>query len=157
MAAKVFYDDAPSKPRFPTKDFYSGKLKVIVDAHGMSIDYPLSEVQFVQLAYPTQLMGEYLSLVAARMGVTTDFTELLVIDHVKMGEAFGLPTDERDWQRLFDERRVETEKEPDKPKNNKPARNNIANGDTTATTKWQQRKERLLNPSPAHNDHPDDP
>ncbi len=193
VPAKVFYDDAPSKPRFPTKDFYSGKLKVIVDAHGMSIDYPLSEVQFVQLAYPTQLIGEYLSLVAARMRVTTDFTnsermvdndnkllvidhvkrvttdftegerkeysdnKLLVIDHVKMGEAFGLPTDERDWQRLFDERRVKTEKEPEKPKINKPGKNNIANGDTTVTTKWQQRKERLLNASPAQTNHPDDP
>ena len=41
------------------------------------------------------------------MRVTTDFTEgegiedsdnkLLVIDHVKMGETFGLPTDER-WK-----------------------------------------------------------
>ena len=103
VAAKVFYGDWPSKPRFPMKDFCSGKLKILVDVQGMSVDHPLPEVQFVQLAYPTQLLSEYLSLVVARMRVTTDFTEgegiedsdnkLLVIDHVKMGETFGLPTD----------------------------------------------------------------
>ena len=103
VAAKVFYGDWPSKPRFPMKDFCSGKLKILVDVQGMSVDHHLPEVQFVQLAYPTQLLSEYLSLVVARMRVTTDFTEgegiedsdnkLLVIDHVKMGESFGLPTD----------------------------------------------------------------
>ena len=107
VAAKVFYGDWPSKPRFPMKDFCSGKLKILVDVQGMSVDHHLPEVQFVQLAYPTQLLSEYLSLVVARMRVTTDFTEgegiedsdnkLLVIDHVKMGETFGLPTDER-WK-----------------------------------------------------------
>jgi hypothetical protein len=107
VAAKVFYGDRPSKPRFPMKDFCSGKLKILVDVQGMSVDHHLPEVQFVQLAYPTQLLSEYLSLVVARMRVTTDFTEgegiedsdnkLLVIDHVKMGETFGLPTDER-WK-----------------------------------------------------------
>ncbi len=166
VAAKVLYDDCPSKPRFPMGDFCSGDLKVLVDVHGGSVDYPLPEVQFVQLAYPTQLLSEYLSMVEARMRVTTDFTEgeriedsdnkLLVIDHVKMGETFGLPTDERDWQRLFAERRVESEREPEKPKNKKPGRNSVANGQMTAATKWQQRKERLLSASPVQSDHPDE-
>jgi hypothetical protein len=99
------------------------------------------------------------------MRVTTDFTEservrgsdnkLLVIDHVKMKETFGLPTDERDWQRLFVERRMETEREPAKPKN-KPRRNRIASGNAAVAAKWQQRKERLLHVSPVHSDHSDE-
>ena len=165
ISAKVFYGDLPSKPRFPMEDFCSGSLKVLVDVHGMSTDYPLPEVQFVQLAYPTQLLSEYLNMVETRMRVTTDYTEverigdsdnkLLVIDHVKMGDTFGLPTDKRDWQQLFAERRVETEREPAKPKNNKSRKNDLTSGHAAVAAKWQQRKERLLNASPVHNDHPD--
>ena len=165
ISAKVFYGDLPSKPRFPMEDFCSGSLKVLVDVHGMSTDYPLPEVQFVQLAYPTQLLSEYLKMVETRMRVTTDYTEverigdsdnkLLVIDHVKMGDTFGLPTDKRDWQQLFAERRVETEREPAKPKNNKSRKNDLTSGHAAVAAKWQQRKERLLNASPVHNDHPD--
>ena len=165
ISAKVFYGDLPSKPRFPMEDFCSGSLKVLVDVHGMSTDYPLPEVQFVQLAYPTQLLSEYLKMVETRMRVTTDYTEverigdsdnkLMVIDHVKMGDTFGLPTDKRDWQQLFAERRVETEREPAKPKNNKSRKNDLTSGHAAVAAKWQQRKERLLNASPVHNDHPD--
>ena len=165
ISAKVFYGDLPSKPRFPMEDFCSGSLKVLVDVHGMSTDYPLPEVQFVQLAYPTQLLSEYLNMVETRMRVTTDYTEverigdsdnkLMVIDHVKMGDTFGLPTDKRDWQQLFAERRVETEREPAKPKNNKSRKNDLTSGHAAVAAKWQQRKERLLNASPVHNDHPD--
>ena len=165
ISAKVFYGDLPSKPRFPMEDFCSGSLKVLVDVHGMSTDYPLPEVQFVQLAYPTQLLSEYLKMVETRMRVTTDFKEverigdsdnkLMVIDHVKMGDTFGLPTDKRDWQQLFAERRVETEREPAKPKNNKSRKNDLTSGHAAVAAKWQQRKERLLNASPVHNDHPD--
>ena len=165
ISAKVFYGDLPSKPRIPMEDFCSGSLKVLVDVHGMSTDYPLPEVQFVQLAYPTQLLSEYLKMVETRMRVTTDYTEverigdsdnkLMVIDHVKMGDTFGLPTDKRDWQQLFAERRVETEREPAKPKNNKSRKNDLTSGHAAVAAKWQQRKERLLNASPVHNDHPD--
>ena len=165
VPAKVFYGDVQSKPKFPMEKFCSGNLKVLVDVHGVSTNYPLPEVQFVQLAYPTQLLSEYLNMVETRMRVTTDFTEgervgdsddkLLVIDHVKMKDVFGLPTDERDWQCLFDERRIETEREPAKPKN-KPRRSIIANGHATVATKWQQRKERLLNAPPVYSVHQDE-
>ena len=110
-------------------------------------------------------MSEYLKMVETRMRVTTDYTEverigdsdnkLMVIDHVKMGDTFGLPTDKRDWQQLFAERRVETEREPAKPKNNKSRKNDLTSGHAAVAAKWQQRKERLLNASPVHNDHPD--
>ena len=165
VPAKVFYGDVQSKPKFPMENFCSGKLKVLVDVRGVSTYYPLPEVQFVQLAYPTQLLSEYLNMVETRMRVTTDFTEgervgdsdnkLLVIDHVKMKDSFGLPTDERDWQCLFDERRIETEREPAKPKD-KPRRSIIANGHATVATKWQQRKERLLNAPPVYSVHQDE-
>ena len=72
------------------------------------------------------------------MRVSSDFADservkdgdskLLVIDHVKMRDTFGLPTDERDWLRLFAERRIETEREPAKPKNNKSRSSSVVNG-----------------------------
>jgi superfamily II DNA or RNA helicase len=166
VPAKVFYGNLPSKPKFPIEDFRSGDLKVLVDVHGVSTDYPLPEVQFVQLAYPTQLLSEYLNMVETRMRVSSDFTDservkdgdskLLVIDHVKMRDTFGLPTDERDWLRLFAERCIETEREPAKPKNSKSRRSSRANGHAVVATKWQQRMERLLNAPPVHRDLPDE-
>ena len=79
-----------------------------------------------------------------------------IYNNMKMGETFGLPTDERDWQCLFAERRLETEREPEKPKNNKAGGNSVTNGNAVVATKWQQRMERLLNVSTVQSDHPDE-
>ena len=86
------------------EDFRRGKIDVLVnvDLFGEGFDCP--DVEFIQLARPTLSLAKYLQQVGRGMRVYEGKKYCLILDNVGLYRLFGLPSDERDWQAMFDGR-----------------------------------------------------
>ena len=80
----------------------SAKLKILitVDLFGEGFDCP--DVEFIQLARPTLSLAKYLQQVGRGMRVFEGKKYCLILDNVGLYRLFGLPSDDRDWQAMFD-------------------------------------------------------
>ena len=72
---------------------------VNVDILGEGVDFP--EVEFIQLARPTLSLSKYLQQVGRGMRISEGKECVTILDQVGLYQTFGLPTDERDWIRMF--------------------------------------------------------
>ena len=84
------------------EDYRAGRIDVVVnvDILGEGADFP--EVEFIQLARPTLSLSRYLQQVGRGMRIARGKDRVIILDHVGLYQAFGLPTEERDWQRMFE-------------------------------------------------------
>ena len=82
----------------------SGAVRVLVnvDLFGEGFDCP--DVEFIQLARPTLSLAKYLQQVGRGMRVFDGKKYCLILDNVGLYRLFGLPSDDRDWQAMFDGR-----------------------------------------------------
>ena len=82
----------------------SSKLKILitVDLFGEGFDCP--DVEFIQLARPTLSLAKYLQQVGRGMRVFEGKKYCLILDNVGLYRLFGLPSDDRDWQAMFEGR-----------------------------------------------------
>ena len=82
----------------------SAKLKILitVDLFGEGFDCP--DVEFIQLARPTLSLAKYLQQVGRGMRVFEGKKYCLILDNVGLYRLFGLPSDDRDWQSMFEGR-----------------------------------------------------
>ena len=82
----------------------SAKLKILitVDLFGEGFDCP--DVEFIQLARPTLSLAKYLQQVGRGMRVFEGKKYCLILDNVGLYRLFGLPSDDRDWQAMFEGR-----------------------------------------------------
>ena len=82
----------------------SAKLKILitVDLFGEGFDCP--DVEFIQLARPTLSLAKYLQQVGRGMRVFEGKKYCLILDNVGLYRLFGLPSDDRDWQVMFEGR-----------------------------------------------------
>ena len=80
----------------------SAKLKILitVDLFGEGFDCP--DVEFIQLARPTLSLSKYLQQVGRGMRVFDGKKYCLILDNVGLYRLFGLPSDDRDWQAMFE-------------------------------------------------------
>ena len=80
----------------------NSKLKILitVDLFGEGFDCP--DVEFIQLARPTLSLAKYLQQVGRGMRVFEGKKFCLILDNVGLYRLFGLPSDERDWQSMFE-------------------------------------------------------
>ena len=80
------------------------KLNILinVDLFGEGFDCP--DVEFIQLARPTLSLAKYLQQVGRGMRVFEGKKYCLILDNVGLYRLFGLPSDDRDWQAMFDGR-----------------------------------------------------
>ena len=80
----------------------SAKLKILitVDLFGEGFDCP--DVEFIQLARPTLSLAKYLQQVGRGMRVFEGKKFCLILDNVGLYRLFGLPSDDRDWQAMFE-------------------------------------------------------
>ena len=78
------------------------KILVNVDLFGEGFDCP--DVEFIQLARPTLSLAKYLQQVGRGMRVFEGKKYCLILDNVGLYRLFGLPSDDRDWQAMFDGR-----------------------------------------------------
>ena len=75
---------------------------VNVDLFGEGFDCP--DVEFIQLARPTLSLAKYLQQVGRGMRVFEGKKYCLILDNVGLYRMFGLPSDDRDWQAMFEGR-----------------------------------------------------
>ena len=93
----------PNDERRLTIDkFKTGQIQVLVnvDLFGEGFDCP--DVEFIQLARPTLSLAKYLQQVGRGMRVFEGKKFCLILDNVGLYRLFGLPSDERDWQTMFE-------------------------------------------------------
>ena len=78
------------------------KLNILinVDLFGEGFDCP--DVEFIQLARPTLSLAKYLQQVGRGMRVFEGKKYCLILDNVGLYRLFGLPSDDRDWQAMFE-------------------------------------------------------
>ena len=95
----------PNDERRLTIDkFKAGQIQVLVnvDLFGEGFDCP--DVEFIQLARPTLSLAKYLQQVGRGMRVFKGKKYCLILDNVGLYRLFGLPSDDRDWQAMFEGR-----------------------------------------------------
>ena len=95
----------PNDERRLTIDkFKAGQIQVLVnvDLFGEGFDCP--DVEFIQLARPTLSLAKYLQQVGRGMRVFEGKKYCLILDNVGLYRLFGLPSDDRDWQAMFEGR-----------------------------------------------------
>ena len=80
----------------------NSKLNILinVDLFGEGFDCP--DVEFIQLARPTLSLAKYLQQVGRGMRVFEGKKYGLILDNVGLYRLFGLPSDDRDWQAMFE-------------------------------------------------------
>ena len=78
------------------------QVLVNVDLFGEGFDCP--DVEFIQLARPTLSLAKYLQQVGRGMRVFEGKKYCLILDNVGLYHLFGLPSDDRDWQAMFEGR-----------------------------------------------------
>ena len=78
------------------------QILVNVDLFGEGFDCP--DVEFIQLARPTLSLAKYLQQVGRGMRVFEGKKYCLILDNVGLYRLFGLPSDDRDWQAMFEGR-----------------------------------------------------
>ena len=78
------------------------QVVVNVDLFGEGFDCP--DVEFIQLARPTLSLAKYLQQVGRGMRVFEGKKYCLILDNVGLYRLFGLPSDDRDWQAMFEGR-----------------------------------------------------
>ena len=103
VEAEVCRDLTTPEGRQQVENLSNGNLKVLVEVRQFSEGFRCPEIEFVQLACPTRSLTTYLHQVGCGMRRSEQDKDepLIVIDHVGAKEAFGLPTDDRDWSLLF--------------------------------------------------------
>ena len=75
-------------------------ILITVDLFGEGFDCP--DVEFIQLARPTLSLSKYLQQVGRGMRVFDGKKYCLILDNVGLYRLFGLPSDDRDWQAMFE-------------------------------------------------------
>ena len=93
---------ADSTDNTPLAQTNNIQVLVNVDLFGEGFDCP--DVEFIQLARPTLSLAKYLQQVGRGMRVFEGKKYCLILDNVGLYRLFGLPSDDRDWQAMFEGR-----------------------------------------------------
>ena len=102
VSCAVIDSKTPEKERKHIVEAYRQQtidVLVNVDIFGEGFDVP--EVEFIQLARPTLSLSKYLQQVGRGMRISKGKEAVLILDQVGLYQIFGLPTDDYDWQQLF--------------------------------------------------------
>ena len=92
----------PAEERQQLVDAYrEGRMDVIVNVDIFSEGFDCPEVEFIQLARPTLSLSKYLQQVGRGMRYIPNKDYVVILDQVGMYQTFGLPTEDRDWNLMF--------------------------------------------------------
>ena len=83
------------------QDYRDGLIDVVVNVDILSEGADFPEVEFIQLARPTLSLSKYLQQVGRGMRIAEGKDKVVILDHVGMYPAFGLPTEDWNWQLMF--------------------------------------------------------
>ena len=107
LGKRLYEPSATLNTQHSTLNIASGNhstfnILINVDLFGEGFDCP--DVEFIQLARPTLSLAKYLQQVGRGMRVFEGKKYCLILDNVGLYRLFGLPSDDRDWQAMFDGR-----------------------------------------------------
>ncbi len=92
----------PAEERQQLVEAYrEGRMDVIVNVDIFSEGFDCPEVEFIQLARPTLSLSKYLQQVGRGMRHIPNKDYVVILDQVGMYQTFGLPTEDRDWNLMF--------------------------------------------------------
>ena len=77
-------------------------IQVLVNVDLFGEGFDCHDVEFIQLARPTLSLAKYLQQVGRGMRVFEGKKYCLILDNVGLYRLFGLPSDDRDWQAMFE-------------------------------------------------------
>ena len=83
------------------EEFKAGSIRVLVNVDIFSEGFDCPDVEFVQMARPTLSLSKYLQQVGRGLRKSAGKTNCMLIDSVGLFGVFGLPTQEWDWERMF--------------------------------------------------------
>lgn len=78
-------------------DFKKGEIDVIVNVDIFSEGFDCPDIEFIQLARPTQSLTKYLQQVGRGLRITANKSHCIILDNVGMYERFGFPDTDRKW------------------------------------------------------------
>lgn len=84
------------------QEYRDGLIDVVVNVDILSEGADFPEVEFIQLARPTLSLSKYLQQVGRGMRIAEGKDKVVILDHVGMYQAFGLPTEDWNWQLMFE-------------------------------------------------------
>ena len=79
-------------------------IQVLVSVDLFSEGFDCPDVQFIQLARPTLSLSKYLQMVGRGLRVARRKSYCVILDNVGLYRRFGMPSADRDWQRMFEGR-----------------------------------------------------
>ena len=82
------------------KAFKNGDIDIIVNVDIFSEGFDCPDIEFIQLARPTQSLVKYIQQVGRGLRKNGD-KQCIILDNVGMYSRFGLPDEERDWESFF--------------------------------------------------------
>lgn len=83
------------------QEYRDGLIDVVVNVDILSEGADFPEVEFIQLARPTLSLSKYLQQVGRGMRIAEGKDKVVILDHVGMYPAFGLPTEDWNWPLMF--------------------------------------------------------
>lgn len=83
------------------RKFKEGEIDVLVNVDIFSEGFDCPDIEFIQLARPTQSLSKYLQQVGRGLRITENKSECVILDNVGMYEHFGLPDANRKWHHHF--------------------------------------------------------
>lgn len=94
--------DTPSEVRKKiVNDFKNGKIDIICNVNIFSEGFDCPDLEFVQLARPTQSLSLYLQQVGRALRISKNKSRAIILDNVGVYNKFGLPNQLIDWHRYF--------------------------------------------------------
>ena len=82
----------------------SEEIEVLVSVDLFSEGFDCPDVEFIQLARPTLSLAKYMQMVGRGLRVAEGKDYCVILDNVGLYKRFGLPSVDRDWQRMFEGR-----------------------------------------------------
>ena len=78
------------------------EIEVLVSVDLFSEGFDCPDVEFIQLARPTLSLAKYMQMVGRGLRVAEGKRYCVILDNVGLYKRFGLPSVDRDWQRMFE-------------------------------------------------------
>lgn len=85
-------------------DFANGEVQILVNVEIFSEGFDCPDVEFIQMARPTISLAKYLQQVGRGLRTAEGKRCCVLLDNVGLYRLFGLPTNDWNWQALFDGR-----------------------------------------------------
>lgn len=82
-------------------DFKNGKIDIICNVNIFSEGFDCPDLEFVQLARPTQSLSLYLQQVGRALRTSPNKSQAIILDNVGIYNKFGLPNQLIDWHKYF--------------------------------------------------------